>query len=472
MKDKTLEAIQKAFEQRNNQQEINFIRALGEVEKIREFLGDPSKILGSDLTKHGEIAEHIDVHIGNAKQLIKGLGKRYSLEGVGRTAPEDYIMDQVKVQSKFINSESKTLTAVIDHMEKYQKFGRDGSKYVIPKNYYETIEKIRSGESIEGLSERSLNTIRTKIDQIEKMAGKDFSEVVDKSVSDYKEVQQGVAVKTVNRHKRDLTEENSLAKRNIEQEAEQKKSEAIAKSQPSLNEALKVAAVAAAVEGTIQTAMVMLQKKKNLRDYDVEDWKEVGIVFGKGAGKGAIRGAAVYSLTNYASMSAPLAASFVSASYGVASLYASYQKGEITAEEMVEQGEIICFDTTLNLLGSTIGQALIPIPVLGAVIGSVASNVLGGIIKNELNAREKELIRLSNIRYEENMKRLDAELAKEIEKIVRRMKFMWGLSRMAFNFELNASLRFDASQSLAVAHGLSKGDILQNEDDIDNYFLK
>lgn len=81
-------------------------------------------------------------------------------------------------------------------------------------------------------------------------------------------------------------------------------------------------------------------------------------------------------------MSAPLAASFVSSSYGVARLYASYKKGEISEEDMIEQGEILCFDTSLNLLGSVIGQTLIPVPVLGAVIGSISANVFGGIIKS------------------------------------------------------------------------------------------
>jgi len=217
--------------------------------------------------------------------------------------------------------------------------------------------------------------------------------------------------------------------------------------------------------------VVMFKKKKNLREYDVDDWKDVGITFGKGSAKGAVRGATIYTLTNYANTSAPLAASFVSASFGVASLYSTYKNGEITAEEMVEQGEILCFDTTLNLLGSTIGQTLIPIPVLGAVIGSISANVLGGIIKNELNAREKELIRLSQIRYEENIKMLDEQLAKDIKKIAKRMMFMWGLSRMAFNYDMNATLRFDASQKLAAAHGVANIKILKSEEDIDDYFL-
>ncbi len=473
IKDKAIESIEKILSERNSRQDVNFVNAMKEVESVRDFLGDPSKILGSELTKHGEIAEQVEVGIGNAKQLIKGLPKRFTFDGVGRTAPEDYIMDGIKAQSKFINGENNTLSKVIEHLEKYKDidFGRDGSKYVIPKDFHETINKIMDGENLDNLSEKTINAIKDKVKTIEEMTGKDFNDVVKSSISDYKDVQQGVITKTVDTHEKNIINENNKIKDKFKQEAEKNKNAAILKAKPSFQEGLKVAAISAAAEGTIQTAIVMYKKKKPLKDYDVDDWKEVGIVFGKGSGKGAVRGASIYVLTNYASMSAPLASSFVSASFGVASLYSSYKKGEISAEEMVEQGEILCFDTTLNLLGSTIGQTLIPIPVLGAVVGSIAANVVGGIIKGQLNAKEKELIRLSQIRYEENMKMLDEKLAKEIEKIARKMMFMWGLSRMAFNYEINATLRFEASQRLAVAHGVQRSQILKTEEEIDDYFI-
>jgi hypothetical protein len=472
IKDKAIDAIEKALFENNRTQDQNFINAMQEIKAVRDFLGDPSKILGSQLTKHGEIAEQVEVGIGNAEQLIKGLPKRFTFDGVGRTAPEDYIMDGIRAQSKFINGENNTLSAVIEHLEKYKdiNFGRDGSKYVIPKDFYETIKKIINEENVEGLSEKSIRAIKEKVQTIEALTGKDFNDVVDSSISNYNEVQQGVISKTVDNSEKKIYNENSEIKKAMKQDADSKKDTAILKSQPSIQEALKVAAVSAAAEGAIQTAVMMFQKKKPLKDYDVDDWKEVGFVFSKGAGHGAIRGVSIYALTNYAAMPAPLAASFVSASFGVASLYSSYKKGLISTEQMIEQGEILCFDTTLNLLGSSIGQTLIPIPMLGAVIGSIAANVLGGIIKDQLNDREKELIKLSRIRYEENIKLLDEKLSKEIEKIIKQMMFMWGLSRMAFDFKMNASLRFEASQRLAVAHGVAENKILMSEKEIDDYF--
>ena len=76
---------------RLNQQDINLEEALNELNEIKKFIGDAEHILGNASTKHGEIAEVMQVRIANARRLIKGLARNHSFEGVGRTAPEDYM---------------------------------------------------------------------------------------------------------------------------------------------------------------------------------------------------------------------------------------------------------------------------------------------------------------------------------------------------------------------------------------------
>lgn len=81
------------------------------------------------------------------------------------------------------------------------------------------------------------------------------------------------------------------------------------------------------------------------------------------------------------------------------------------------------------------------------------------------------MIELSRLRYEDNIKMLDDELAKDIQKRAKKMIFLWGLSRMAFDYEMNASLRFMSSQQLALVHGVSNDKILKTENDVDKYFM-
>lgn len=48
-------------------QDINFETAMAELRKLKIFVSDPSHILGSIKQKHGEIAEHVQVHFTNAE---------------------------------------------------------------------------------------------------------------------------------------------------------------------------------------------------------------------------------------------------------------------------------------------------------------------------------------------------------------------------------------------------------------------
>ena len=51
-------------------QEINLKAAIDGINALRNFISDPSHILGSQTTKHGEIAEACEVFIGNALEQI------------------------------------------------------------------------------------------------------------------------------------------------------------------------------------------------------------------------------------------------------------------------------------------------------------------------------------------------------------------------------------------------------------------
>jgi len=78
---KAAEDIQTAHEALNE--------SLSYVENVRDFVSDTSHILGAMPTKHGEIAEHVQVEIGNAQRVMQHLRPNATFEGVGRTAPED-----------------------------------------------------------------------------------------------------------------------------------------------------------------------------------------------------------------------------------------------------------------------------------------------------------------------------------------------------------------------------------------------
>lgn len=95
------------------------------IENVRDFTSDPTHILGSMQTKHGEIAEHIEVEIRNGRDILKHIQPSATFDGVGRTAPEDYIINGVQVQSKFINGANKSLEHVLGHLKTSLVFTTD-----------------------------------------------------------------------------------------------------------------------------------------------------------------------------------------------------------------------------------------------------------------------------------------------------------------------------------------------------------
>ena len=91
-----------------SQQERAFELAGEQMQKVRDFIASPGNILGAMSTKHGEIAEQVEVGVRNARQAIEERVQDASdlsatFDGVGRTAPADYMIDGVDVESKFIN---------------------------------------------------------------------------------------------------------------------------------------------------------------------------------------------------------------------------------------------------------------------------------------------------------------------------------------------------------------------------------
>lgn len=453
-------------------QDENLKAALASCTKVREFLSAPHNILGSDMTKHGEVAEHIEVGISNARRLVQGMNANATFEGVGRTAPEDYLKDGIQVQSKFINSPQNTLKHVMDHMDKYEYFARDNSYYEIPKDYHELLLKIHNGENIEGIRLSTYENILGKIKEIELKSGKDFSEVIKPSLSTYKEVQLRTAYESVERHENEIKKINHERKSEIEESYEKESKIVKDEYSPNFGESLKVAGTAALFSGGLSFTLAVYQKRKkySFDQFSEEDWKEIGITSGKGAVKGGVSGFSIYHLTNYTKLSAPVAAAYVSATFGVAKLFSQYHKGEIPFDKFVEQCEVVCFESSLVMAGAAVGQTLIPIPILGAVIGSITAGIISNVCKKGLSEREKQFMEKLQNRYSTTLDKLDEVLKKAALEIYGRYRDLDSLSTLAFSLEYNSQERFHSSQKLAREHGVSSFHIMRNLDDVDDFF--
>lgn len=363
-------------------QDINFENAMNELNLAREFLGSPDHILGSTATKHGEVAEVFDVRFGNADRFIRGKDPNYSFDGVGRTAAEDYLKNNLPVQSKFVQS-NLSMDAVLGHLDKYPDFVQNGGTYSIPKDFYEQIETWMklSPKELSNLpaSEggRLARNVVARIHELEAKTGKSFSELISPSQVNYDQVQLNRAGDTIDGKEQEIIDVDG-----------EKREEYLRMSRASIEEGLKAAGIAAAISAVLSfttTLITLLKgKKKKLSELTKEDWQQIFKETGIGAVKGGVSGGAIYTLTNVAGMSAPLAAAIVSATLGVATQAIKMYRNEITFDDFMYNVLGVATEASVSAVGAFAGQILIPVPGLGAIVGSIVATSILNIVKKHI----------------------------------------------------------------------------------------
>lgn len=360
-------------------QNMNLDEAIGELNKAREFIGTPEHILGSMRSKHGEIAEVFEVRFGNADKIIRGEDPNYSFDGVGRTAAEDYLKNNLPVQSKFVQS-NLSMDAVLEHLKKYPDFVSQGGTYCIPKDYFEQIQawsKLSSEELAKlPASEggRIARNVMERIKELEETTGKSFRELVEPTQVKYDQVQLRRAGDTLDAKEKEIIEVDG-----------KRREEYWKMAQASVKEGFKAAGISAVISGVVSFAAsltdALRSRKKQLNELTKEDWKEIFKQTGIGALKGGVQGGAIYALTNCTEMSAPVAAAFVSATLGIAAQALKLGKHEISFDDFMYNILDLSVETAVSGIGAAVGQVLIPVPVLGAVVGSIVSTKILALIK-------------------------------------------------------------------------------------------
>lgn len=411
-------------------QDSVFAKALGEIIATREFIARPQNILGSDLTKHGEIAEHMEVGWRRAWDFLHQEIPTATFDGVHRTAPEDYKIDGVDVQSKFLNGAKNTLDAVKEHFEKYS-YWKDGDRfYHIPKDLHQQMCEALAGGTPDGLSDKTAEQLRVKIDGIVELSGRrEFDEVIQSSRYSYSEVQLGRANKTLDIDESKLSHENDRINGEIRAEHE-----------PSLAEGLQSAAYGAAFAATISLGYGVYRKAKegkSIYAFTGEDWQEIGLKAGSAGLGGGVTGATIYTLTNFADCSAPFAAAFVSTVRGTITQIQFFNEGKISQGELVDNSAAIASEAAICGLCAVIGQGAIPVPVVGAVIGSISGKILSGIYTTTLGERSKQLVAELDRRFDEAMSKLDKHYQSLLREINADFDKLGDLIQFAFSPENN-----------------------------------
>ena len=414
---------------------------------------------------HGFIAEAEVTSFGNAEKLIDGLKACY--KWVNDNGPTDMVRDGINIQQKFVQGDRLWgLTKIQEHLQKYPDFIKQGGKYQIPDDFYKKIKTLLEMPQEEASKLPSGSTDGLTYTQWKKVH--DFFQNSGITPDDIESAGLNYADVQVN-----VTDETFSDERDKIQKMDQRNRDAAYEaSRPTVAEAAKVAGASAAFEGGTSFCIAISKKLKSgkkISEFTADDWKDVGIDTAKGTATGGIRGAAIYGMTNFTATPAAIASACVTAAIGMAAQSKKLRSGEITEDDFINNSEVLCLDVSISAVASLVGQAVIPIPVLGAVIGNMAGMFMYGISKDHLSEKEQTLTE----RFLTEMKTLNQSLEVRYQQFVEflRKEFAKYKSVLELAFDPIANIAFVNSISLADFVGVPPEKNLRKKSDIDQYFL-
>lgn len=462
--------------------QVRLDRLMGMLQKEKSNLneamstiGKTLKIISKDIVNngkgrggqngmHGFIAEVAECGIGNARKQIEGKAPIY--EWINDNGPEDLRRGVTLIQQKFVNNgEHLSLQAIHKHLNTYPDFLDNGGVYQIPEDHYEKIKWLLS------ISEKEANKMPTSTGEFSLKQWKevhDFFESgdipldkIEASKLRYDEVQKDSYEQTFSKEKDSLKQQN-----------QERKEQAYIKSKPTFSEGAKATAVAAAIEGTMTLCMAIAEKKKDgrkLSEFSEGDWKDIVRSTGKGTLKGSIRGVSIYILTNFTATPAAVASAIVTASFGIAEQAHQLKMGKVDVQRFVENSEMLCLDASVSALSSFVGQVLIPIPVLGAVVGNTVGTMMYQIAKENLSTREQKIFEGYLDSVYQVKRKLQDQYQKFVNEIGKDMQLFMCLLDKAFVPDIR--MAFEGSVDLAKSCGVPLDEILNNKEKITSYFM-
>jgi len=442
------------------EQDRVFLGAMRELQAVRDFVGSPQNILGRAATKHGEIAERVHVGVSRACDVLHGRAPTATFDGVPRTGPVDYRVDGVDIQSKYYNGLRNTLDGVASHAEKYPGFAGGDGRYHIPGDQHRQLEQLRRTGEIEGLSDRSVRAIQRRANDLEQSTSRPVDDLTESGDATYAEVQRGRVHETLRGRGDQLAHENEELKRTARVEHG-----------PSTAGFVKAAGIGVAVGAGVSLAQAIWIKYRDGRnpfrgEFSVRDWQDVGVVAAQGAGGGAVAGSSLYLLTNTTALAAPFAGSLVSGLMGIGVLLRDHYAGTIDGDQFVEMSHIVAMDAAAVGLASVAGQTMIPVPLLGAMVGGLAGKLVTAALQDSLRESESALIS----RLAEYERYALGQLDEEFRAVMRGLDAWFGnlerLAATAFDPEVNTELLL-ASVRVAERAGVPEELILRTTDDLD-----
>lgn len=334
--------------------------------EIAQLKSEIEKIINSNrggtTGMHGFIGESCQVHIANIKSFIQGKKPLYVL--MDDNSMTDYMRGMQFIQQKACQSDNHLgLDHIRRHMEKYPEFLDEDSLYQIPKDFYEKFEQMKNAPADVALKFRKEDLRLWKAVQSFVADNPDIK--IEPMEVSYSDIQAGKVNDTI-----------SDVEDKTEKEFSKQKSQAREAYAPNLKEMLKIAGIAALIEGTVEATFTLgsfILSGKRFKDLDRQDRLYILKRFLLGFCRGSIRACIVYVLTNMAKMSSAVATTITTLVFTLVRETYAFIKHKTEKAEYIKNLVWDSLEVALSALGAYVGRILLKKhPILGSLLGSFA----------------------------------------------------------------------------------------------------
>ena len=320
---------------------------------------------------HGFIGERAQVGISNARSLMDGNVPQYRL--IDDNGMTDYFRGKLPIQQKAcISDKTLGLTHVKAHCNNYPEYiSEQNGIYQIPRDFYVTYKRFKDMPASE--AGKLLKADWRLWKRVQAFQEECPDCVIEPMVVDYADIQANAIGQTIGRER--------LA---LERVYRKRRAVAVKKGKASLREGARIVACSAAIEGLVDGGLSViehLQEGKSFSELDRDDWCEIGVDALQGVSKGAVRGGAVYAMTNLAGIPAPIAGASVSVAFVTIEATAKYVNGDLDGVECAETIAEGCLNAAVCAAFAKLGDRIIKVPILGSLVGGAVGMLACELIK-------------------------------------------------------------------------------------------
>lgn len=315
---------------------------------------------------HGFIGERAQVYLSNSKSLVRGDIAHYTL--LDDNGPTDYLYDSIMIQQKACRAGGNLgLDQIEIHANAYPFYVTSGGIYQIPKDFYEKY-LIMSNTPKELASKLRKEDYRLWV-RIYIFNHNNPDITIKPMDYTYDEIQANTINDTIQKVRED-NKEIFLSRREL----------ARLTYKATLKECIKVSSISATSEGLLTGGSCCLNKlrDKNLKEFNKEDYIDIGKASLKGAVMGALRSSTIYFITNKTKISTPTTSASFTATCGIIKEAKDFADGKTTKQEFATNSAWLCADAAVSVVASKFGTKYLQkvLPGKTKILAPVISNLI------------------------------------------------------------------------------------------------